>query len=156
MSPVRVVCALIVLSAAAAAQAPKVEQIPSAPVKVAIGKSAKAAITFHVLEGNHVNSHKPLDDLLVPTTLKLRPPTQVMVAKIEYPAGELMEFPFSPEEKLSLYTGDFTVTALVRVAPHTGPGTYRIHGELKYQACNNRQCFPPKSLPVDVDVRVIR
>ena len=148
--------ALFLLTAPAFAQAPKVEQVPTQPVKVVSGKSSTATFVFRVAEGMHVNSDKPLDELLVPTTLKLQPPTQLMVAKINYPEGELMNFPFSPEEKLSLYTGDFGIKALVRVVPGTGPGIYRIKGELKYQACNNRQCFPPKSLPVILDVKVSR
>ena len=36
------------------------------------------------------------------------------------------------------------------------PGTYRVHGELRYQACNDRACFPPKTLPVAFDVKVTR
>ena len=31
-----------------------------------------------------------------------------------------------------------------------------MHGELKFQACNDRQCFPPKTTPVDFDVKVAK
>jgi hypothetical protein len=137
------------------AQAPKVNQVSGTAI-VKSGKAATASLTFNIEHDAHINSNKPLDEVLVPTTLKLQPPTQLVVARIQYPDGELLEFPFSPEEKLSLYTGNFTITAMVRAMPHTRPGVYRVHGELKYQACNNRQCFPPKTLPVALDVKVTR
>jgi hypothetical protein len=31
-----------------------------------------------------------------------------------------------------------------------------VHGELQYQACNDRACFPPKKLPVEFEVTVLK
>jgi hypothetical protein len=31
-----------------------------------------------------------------------------------------------------------------------------MHGVLRYQACDNAQCFPPKTLPVSFEVKVTR
>ena len=36
------------------------------------------------------------------------------------------------------------------------PGKYVMHGMLRYQACDNAQCFPPKALPVSFDVKVVK
>ena len=36
------------------------------------------------------------------------------------------------------------------------PGKYVMHGVLRYQACDNAQCFPPKALPVSFDVKVVK
>ena len=36
------------------------------------------------------------------------------------------------------------------------PGKYVMHGVLRYQACDNAQCFPPKTLPVSFDVKVVK
>jgi hypothetical protein len=36
------------------------------------------------------------------------------------------------------------------------PGKYAIHGELKYQACDNAACYPPKKLPIGFDVKVLK
>jgi hypothetical protein len=33
-------------------------------------------------------------------------------------------------------------------------GTYTVHGELKYQACDNNACYPPKKLPFTFNVKV--
>jgi hypothetical protein len=83
-------------------------------------------------------------------------PTDIVLGKIEYPAGQDVSFPFSPESKLNVYSGDFTVNLMVRPLTSVVPGNYAMHGVLRYQACDNAQCFPPKTLPVTVDVKVVK
>src|SRR3569833_368824 len=79
-----------------------------------------------------------------------------MIAGVTYPAGQQLTFPFMPNEPLSVYSGDFQIAGNVRAAKNAHPGTFRVHAQLKYQACYDRQCFAPKSLPVDFDVKVAR
>ena len=129
---------------------------PVAPVKIAAGKSTTVELPFRVTRGYHINSNKPTSELLVPTVLSVKPPTDIAVAKLTYPAGEDRSFPFAPGDKLNVYTGDFTVTGLVRAARTMPPGTYRVRGTLKYQACDDRACYPPGQLPVAFDVRITK
>jgi len=118
------------------------------------GKSAPVTLTFHVSPGFHINSNRPNSELLIPTTLHLDPPTDLSLGNMLYPAGEQLSFPFAPDEKLSVYSGDFKVTATARTVGSIRPGTYRVHGELKYQACDDHACYPPKSAQVAFDVHV--
>jgi hypothetical protein len=46
-----------------------------------------------------------------------------------------------------VYAGDFTVKLPVVAAA----GEHTVEGSLKYQACDNAACYPPKTLPVKVD-----
>lgn len=147
---------LVCFAAGAIAQGPSVSQLAPPTVQVAPGKTAPVRLQFRVADYYHINSHKPLDELLLPTQLKLSPPTEIMVSSVIYPEGHMLEVPFSPEAKLSVYTGDFDVNAKVRAAQNMPAGTFRIHGELKFQACNDRQCFPPKTTPVMFDVKVVK
>lgn len=147
---------LAVAAIAAFAQGPSVSQIAPPTVQVAPGKTAPVKLHFRVADYYHINSHKPLDELLLPTELKLSPPTEIMVSGVVYPDGHMLQLPFSPESKLSVYSGDFDVSANVRAAQNMPAGTFRIHGELKFQACNDRQCFPPKTTPVMFDVKVAK
>lgn len=148
---------LLLITAAFAQQGsngPSVSVVGSSEVAVKSGSSATVKLIFRVNPGFHINSNKPNSELLIPTSLKLSPPSEVMIANVTYPAGEQITFPFSPDEKLSVYSGDFPVTALVRTAKGTPTGRFRVHGEIKFQACNDRQCFPPKSTPIEFDVTV--
>src|SRR4051812_38779024 len=149
---------IVVLASAAFAQsrAPKVTATPIAKVTVPQAGKAKVEMMFRVAPGFHINSNKPTSDLYIPTAVKLDVPTDVSVAKLEYPQGELVSFPFDPDTKLSVYTGDITVKGLVMAAKSTPRGTYRVHGNFRYQACDNRACYPPVSLPIAFDVTVTK
>ena len=153
---------LLVSSAFAQVEKPKpgathrVTAAPIAPVKVVVGKSATVELPFRVARGYHINSNKPNSELLIATVLKVNPPTNILVAKLTYPAGEDRSFPFAPAEKLNVYTGDFAVSGLVRAARATPPGRYRVRAMLKYQACDDRACYPPGQLPVSFDVKVTK
>ena len=124
------------------------------PVPLAPGKAGTATLRFEVSEGKHVNSSKPTSELLIPTKLTLEAPAGITVGKISYPPGQDLTFPFAPDEKLNVYTGAFPVTVQLRAAAGAAQGARSIRGELLYQACNDRACFPPKRLPVQFEVKV--
>ncbi len=135
----------------------RVKMAPASPVALRPGGNAVPVhLQFEVAPGFHINSNKPRDELLVPTVVKLHPPTDIAIAKITYPAGHDLTFAFAPGEKLSVYTGDFTVSALVSATRAMPPGRYRVHGLLKYQACDDKACYPPGQAPVAFDVQVSR
>jgi hypothetical protein len=113
-------------------------------------------LNFRVASGFHVNSNTPKDEFLIPTSLKMDLPTDIVLGKIAYPAGKDMTFPFSPDQKLNVYSGDFTIEVAVHPLHAVQPGKYVMHGVLRYQACDNAQCFPPKTLPVSFDVKVVK
>ncbi len=129
---------------------------PVSAITVATGGTGKAELRFRVLPGYHINSSRPRSELLVPTRLKLEPVTDLGIGKIQYPDGEDLSLPFAPDQKLSVYTGDFLVTADVLAVRTASPGIFKVHGELQYQACDDRSCYPPKTLPVAFEVRVVK
>jgi hypothetical protein len=150
--------ALLVLGTWAAraqsGKAPAVSVAPVATVAAEPGKPTQVPLNFRVAPGFHVNSNTPKDEFLIPTVLKMDLPADFVVGKIEYPAGQDVSFPFSPDSKLNVYSGDFTINLMLRPLTSVVPGDYAMHGVLRYQACDNAQCFPPKTLPVTFDVKV--
>jgi hypothetical protein len=135
---------------------PSVSLAPIEPVTVTRGQGGTATLHFRVAPGFHINSNTPKSEFLIPTALKMDAPTDIALTKVGYPEGKDMSFPFAPDEKLNVYTGDFTVTMTVRPLHTVQPGKYAIHGDLKYQACDNAACYPPKHLPVDFEVKVLK
>jgi Disulphide bond corrector protein DsbC len=113
-------------------------------------------LNFRVPSGYHVNSNTPKSEFLIPTALKMELPTDIILGKIEYPAGQDRSFPFSPDEKLSVYSGDFSIALGVHPLKSVVPGKYVMHGVLRYQACDNAACYPPKTLPVSFEVKVVK
>jgi hypothetical protein len=133
-----------------------VTAMPVPQVKVAAGRPTRIRLKFRVADGFHINSNKPTSDLLIPTRVSFSVPTDLSVGKVTYPPGHHFVLAIAPQEKLNVYTGEFTVAALVSSTRSAMPGRYKVRGELKYQACNDRACFPPKKVPVDFEVRVLR
>jgi hypothetical protein len=114
---------------------------PTSPAK-------EVELRFTIQQGLHINSHTPHSEFLIPTSLTLDKTPGVEVAKIDYPQGVDYHFQFSPKDALSVYTGEFAVV----VRMHAGAGHYAVHGKLRYQACDNKACNPPQTLPVQLDV----
>jgi hypothetical protein len=135
---------------------PTVSMAPLPVVTVTRGKSNPVNLHFRVSAGFHVNSNQPKSEFLIPTTLKVSAPTDIVIGRVTYPAGSEMSFAFAPEDKLSVYTGEFPVVVEVRPLAEVIPAKYMIRGELKYQACDNAACYPPKKLPVQFEVKVIK
>ena len=155
-----ITCAASLLGSAAFAQSStaqsRVTVDPIPTISVRAGRTTPAQVTFHILQGFHVNSNKPATPELIPTQLNFSLPGDLVIAKVQYPAGQLVSFPFDPTEKLSVYSGDVTVKFVVIAQANAGAGSYTVHGELKYQACDNNSCYPPKKLPVDFTVSITR
>ncbi len=116
------------------------------PQEIAAGKSATIDLRFRVLDGFHVNSHTPKSELLIPTNLTLEPEAGVKLAPLRYPPGTTYSFSFDPGETLDVYSGPFTVKLPLVAAA----GEHRITGLLRYQACDQAACYPPKTVPVEV------
>jgi hypothetical protein len=137
----------------------KVPSVTMSPVSLATitrGRSGTVHLNFRVGSGFHINSNTPKSDYLIPTSLKLDAPTDIVVGRVTYPPGHDTSFPFAPDEKLNVYSGEFTLAVLVRPLAHVLPGKYAFHGTLKFQACDNAACYPPKKVPVDFDVKIVK
>jgi len=150
---------VVLLAGAAVAQSGRAPSVTIAAVPLVTAPRAAqtvVALNFRVASGFHINSNTPKDEFLIPTALKMDLPTDIVLGKIEYPAGKDLTFPFSPDQKLNVYSGDFAINLAVHPLESVVPGKYVMHGVLRYQACDNAQCFPPKTLPVSFDVKVVK
>jgi len=159
--PCALVATVLLLAASlSSAQTPgKAPTLTMAPVPLTTTQRAQATmvnLNFRIPSGYHINSNTPKSEFLIPTALKMDLPTDIILGKIEYPAGEDRSFPFSPDEKLSVYSGDFTIAVAVHPLHSVVPGKYQMRGVLRYQACDNAACYPPKNLPLNFEVKVVK
>jgi len=135
---------------------PSVIMAPVGNVQLRAGGSLNLDLDFRIGPDFHINSSKPRADYLIPTVLKLSSPEPVAVADVKYPAGEDMSFAFSPNEKLSVYSGDFSITTVLKAPANAAAGSYPVKGELRFQACDRSACYPPRSIPVQFQVTVVK
>jgi hypothetical protein len=117
-------------------------------VTVPAGKSSPVALHFRVAQGLHINSHTPSEDYLIPTVFTIPDGTGVRLDATTYPAGSKISLPFDPKTNLSVYTGEFEIQARMVATP----GNHLVQARLHYQACDQNQCMPPKTITVPIDV----
>ncbi|HUK49194.1 MAG TPA: protein-disulfide reductase DsbD domain-containing protein [Terriglobales bacterium] len=154
-------CAALLVSTAAMAQ-----ELAHSPHRVSLeppeittidrGHPGTVELQFRVARGFHINSNQPKQEYLKKTELHLDAPTDIVIGRITYPDGEDRSFPFAPNDKLNVYSGDFAVDVVVRPLSTVLPTKYAVHGYLKYQACDNAACYPPKQLPVSFEVKIVK
>jgi hypothetical protein len=146
--------ALTTALVAAQGAGPSVEMAPAGVTPVKRGEPSPVELDFRVKQGFHINSNHPNSPYLIPTVLKLDAPTDIAIGKVDYPPGRNLSFAFAPDEKLNVYSGDFSVKVMVHALHTIMPGKYNVRGQLRYQACDDRACYPPRNLPVRFEVQV--
>jgi hypothetical protein len=135
---------------------PAVKMAPAPVITIVQGKPATVPLSFRVASGYHINSNKPKSEFLIPTVLRVEATTDIIIGKTTYPDGQDTSFAFAPDEKLNVYSGDFQIDVLVRPLKTVEKGKYIMRGTLKYQACDNSACYPPKQLPISFDVKIAK
>ncbi|HOQ89237.1 MAG TPA: cytochrome c biogenesis protein CcdA [Candidatus Hydrogenedentes bacterium] len=118
------------------------------------GSTFRGWLTVTFPEPWHVNARHPKDDALIPTTLELSGDSSpVRIAKVVYPQPKSFRFEFSEEEVL-VYGPVFSVGMVIEASPEAPSGAYAIPLKLRYQACNNTTCMPPRSVDITITVNV--
>ena len=125
-----------------------VEYLYPEQVSVPAGKPSPVALHFRIQQNLHINSHTPRAEYLIPTVFSVPEGSEVKLANATYPEGADFALPSDPDEKLSVYTGEFIIQAKIVSAP----GNHLVEAKLRYQACNETQCLPPKTITVPIDV----
>lgn len=113
---------------------------------VAANRPATVLLHFRVDPGFHINSHTPKSDMLIPTRLVVAMVAgDPEVSAVDFPTGTPFAFAFEPKQKLDVYQGEVVLTAHLKAAP----GEHTLKAELRYQACDQAACYPPKTLAVE-------
>jgi hypothetical protein len=125
---------------------------PTAAVKQ--GSRAEAAVLLNIRPGFHINAEKPSEDYLIGTRLSLTPPDGVKVGRVIYPAAKKQKFSFS-EEPMDVYDGQVRISATLEIGAAVPAGKITVPGSVRFQACNDEQCYPPATVDVSFDIDVI-
>ena len=115
------------------------------------GKAVRAVVVLSLPGGLHANSHNPGGEYAVPTSVRATA-SGVRIGSVSYPRGHDRKFEFS-ENPINVYEGRTTFGFNITV-----PATYRgkslkVNVTVKYQACTNEVCYPPKSKQITLTAR---
>ena len=121
---------------------------PSPRVVIQRGGEAEFSLKAELQPGFHVNSNMPGDAYLIPIRLTWNK-DPLEAEQVTYPKPQMEKLSFSPNP-ISVYTGSFQIATRFKAPAGAMPGMAFMNGKLRYQACNNKECLPPRT----VDVRV--
>lgn len=99
-------------------------------------------VNIDIKEGWHINSNKPFDEYLTPTTVKLKDSSGIKIVNIEYPPEMISKLQFS-ESELSLYEGMVTIRVILKADAVFLMNKKKAELELEYQSCNSQTCLFP-------------
>jgi len=117
------------------------------------GDSSKGKVVLSIPGGLHVNSSRPASEYAIPTVVTVRGPRGVRVSGVTYPRGKNRKFQFS-ENLINVYEGRVSFPFTVTVPPGFRGNTVRINVAVRYQACTEEVCYPPRTKNVVLTARV--
>jgi DsbC/DsbD-like thiol-disulfide interchange protein len=124
----------------------------AAPVKA--GARFNVKLLAEVQDGWHLYSLKPMAEGPIPTRIWIAEGQPFSLAgAVQSPDPQVMQDPSFGME-VELYEGEAVFTLPVRVATGAPPGAQKLVVSASYQSCNNKLCFPPKTVRVEVPVTI--
>ena len=111
-----------------------------------------AKLQLELRQGYHVNSNTPSDEYMIP--LKLTWDAGPLEAReVIFPKPHLEKSEFA-EKPLSVFSGEFEIATKLAVKPNAPSGLGILNGKLRYQACNDKMCLPPKTVDVKLTYEI--
>lgn len=109
------------------------------------GDDVHVKLTAIIEPGWHVNSNKPLSEFSLPTVLTLDPATADLV-RVDFPPHTVRTFAFSGDDKVAVFEGTIEISFAAKVKNNAAS----ITAHLKYQACNDSVCLPPRTADAEI------
>ena len=116
------------------------------------GAAARGTIVLDIPGGLHVNSNRPNSEFAIPTSVRLTA-TGAKTSAVNYPRGKNRRFQFS-EDTINVYEGRTAFNFNLTVPANFKGDTIRVRAVVRYQACTDEVCYPPKNKEITLTARV--
>jgi len=116
------------------------------------GGSSRGTIVMDIPGGLHVNSNRPNSEYAIATVVRVSG-TGAKIGGISYPRGKSRRFQFS-EDAINVYEGRTVFNFNVNVPANFKGNTVKVRAVVRYQACTDEVCYPPKNKEITLTARV--
>lgn len=116
------------------------------------GSTTRATVYLNIPSGLHVNSNSPKGEYQIPTSLRVSG-RGIKFGNVFYPRGRDRKFSFS-STTINVYEGRTAFSFPVIVPQNYRGSTITVRVSVKYQACTDETCFPPRSKEVTLTAKV--
>ena len=129
-------------------------KIHAVPAQSAVqpGDTLDVLLAVTITGGWHINSDKPLEEYIIPSTVTLTDSSFELVETI-WPKAQLKKFAFSADP-MAVYEQKILVGLRVKIpATAKEKSTLSLTGQFGYQACNDEVCLPPKKVMFTTELK---
>ncbi|MEK6334785.1 MAG: protein-disulfide reductase DsbD domain-containing protein [Acidobacteriota bacterium] len=130
-----------------------VVKIQPVTVSITAGGSAQGTVTLAISSGFHVNANPATFPYLIPTEITPGKIDGLKVGKPIYPPCAKKQFKFA-DEPLAVYEGEAQIRLPVSAEKNISKGTLSLPVDIRVQACDHEQCFPPVQLKTTISIEV--
>lgn len=116
------------------------------------GGSARAVIVMDIPGELHVNTNRPNSEYSIPTIIRLSA-SGARLSSVNYPRGKGRKFEFS-DKPVNVYEGRVSFPFTVTVPANFKGSVVRVRAVIRYQACTDEVCYPPKNQEITLSARV--
>ncbi len=160
----RILLPLLALAAAVSAQEPNAQEPGpklnpvkwslSAPAEARPGARVEPLLTATIEEGWHLYSLRQLEGGPIATQIAVPPPQQFkLVGAVDAPVP-LTAHEEAFDMSVEFYFGEVEFTLPIEVNRDAKPGTHNLVVTARYQACDNKQCLPPRTVRLETRVAI--
>lgn len=139
------IAVLSVSLAAASSPGAVVTVGPDTPVTAYQGVKIEVPDAIKVAPGLHVQANPASRPELIPLSIKVDDAKELKVGTPLYPPGRAHRIEGSADA-ISVYEGSLAVGLPVEVRRDAVPGTRVLRGSIRFQACDDRRCYPPTAV----------
>lgn len=124
------------------------------PARMKVGQAAEVVVEVKVREGFHIQANPASRPQLIATRVDLSGGKGLSPGRALYPEGK----PYKVgglAMTVSTYDGHFELKVPVKASDLATPGKQDLAGRIRYQACDDKVCFPPTVAKFTAPVEVL-
>jgi len=124
--------------------------------KVVIEANSMALGTIHVKieKGYHIQSNEVDNEYIIPTEMIVKGNDFIRLAELFYPRSKAFNLEGS-DIILNVYDGEIEIKFQLKTDPHIIKGELQLDANIRYQACDAKSCFAPRTIEFMIPVEVI-
>lgn len=121
--------------------------------EIVAGGEARLDLQVVLPPNVHVQANELTDPFFIPTVLTIDAPKGISVQEIVYPPSETLK-QAGVSEPLVVFGSKFVLRVRLKLSGDVSAGELSVPGRLRYQACDETQCYPPARADATWTVRV--
>jgi uncharacterized protein len=108
------------------------------------GGECEVVVFVKIQEGWHINSNTTVKDWQIPTELTVTSKYGTKLVRVSYPKGRPARVP-GIDEPVPVYERQASIRGVLAIPPEAAGQTEQFRIQLRYQACDARECEQPKT-----------